>query len=206
MKPRSPARRGAAQTAVAFIAMVALAVLLGACSAHSSARGSRGPSAVGSTTSPSAPSAVTYSACMRSHGVANFPDPDSNGQLPKTDAQQLAVSTSQLQAAQQICRPLSPASGGSFRQQTQGCVESGDCPTALVRQMLDVQRKYAQCMRTHGVPNFPDPILDPQGRPFFDVSKAGMSRSYTRSAHFMSSDSECERLVGIDGNVPVDLG
>ena len=30
------------------------------------------------------PSAVAYSRCMRSHGVPDFPDPDSNGQLPKT--------------------------------------------------------------------------------------------------------------------------
>ena len=33
------------------------------------------------------PSAVAYSACIRSHGVPNFPDPDSSGQVPKADPQ-----------------------------------------------------------------------------------------------------------------------
>jgi hypothetical protein len=57
---------------------------------------------------------VAYSACMRSHGVPNFPDPDSNGQILKGDAQRFGVSTSQLQAAQQACQPLYPNNGGSL--------------------------------------------------------------------------------------------
>jgi hypothetical protein len=45
---------------------------------------------------------------MRLHGVANFPDPDSSGQLPKRTPQQLGVSSSQFEAAETACRHLLP--------------------------------------------------------------------------------------------------
>jgi hypothetical protein len=143
---------------------------------------------------------------MRSHGVPSFPDPGSGGQLPKADAQHLGVSSSQLQAAQSACQHLLPSTGGSFQQATEQCFSAGDCPHALVQQILTVQRKYAQCMRSHAFPNWPDPTLDSQGRPYFDVSRAGISEADTRSAQWTSADRECERLVGVDGDVPVDLG
>ena len=200
---RAPGRllRPAARTAATVIAMVVLAASAAACSSSLSRATSGSPRSQVSTVPPSA---VAYSACMRSHDIPNYPDPDANGQLPKGDAQHLGISSSQLQAAQHACRPLLP-SGGSFRRRTQQCLLAGDCPQAVVQQILTVQRRYARCMRSHGVPNFPDPTIDSQGRPFFDVSKTGMTRSSTRSASFTSSDGVCERLVGIDGDVPVDF-
>jgi hypothetical protein len=149
---------------------------------------------------------VAYSACMRTHGVSNFPDPGSNGQLPKGDAQHFGVSSSQLQTTERACRALLSNTGASFQQQTDGCISAGDCPPALVQRILTVQRDYARCMRSHGFSNWPDPTIDSQGRPFFDVTKAGLSEADTRSAQWTASDGECERLVGIDGDVPVDLG
>jgi hypothetical protein len=143
---------------------------------------------------------------MRSHGVPSFPDPDSGGHLPKGDAAQFGVSNSQLATAQTACQHMLPDTGGSFQQQTQNCFEAGACPPALVQRILNVQRDYARCMRSHGFPNWPDPTIGSDGRPFFDVSKAGISEADTRSSQWTSSDGECERLVGIDGDVPVDLG
>jgi hypothetical protein len=61
-------------------------------------------------------------------------------------------------------------------------------------------------MRAHGVPNFPDPTIGSQGRPFFDVSNAGITLQYTHSSLFESKDGECERLVGGSAGVPVPLG
>jgi hypothetical protein len=193
------------RTAAGIIATAALVLLAAACSSGSpSSAGTGGsPDAAGSSSSPSA---VAYSACMRSHGVPKFPDPGSSGVLPKTGAQQLGVSSSQLQVAQQTCQPLYPNNGGSFQQQTDQCIAAGDCPQALVQRILTVQRNYARCMRSHGFPNWPDPTIDSRGRPFFDISKAGISEADTRSSQWTSSDRECERLVGIGGDVPVDLG
>jgi hypothetical protein len=67
-------------------------------------------------------------------------------------------------------------------------------------------REYAECMRSRGVPNFPDPTIDSEGRPFFDVSAAGISDQYTHSPQFESKDAVCERQVGGSAGVPVPLG
>ncbi len=141
---------------------------------------------------------------MRSHGVAQFPDPDSSGNLPKVDAQQLGVSSSQLRTAQQACQPLLPNSGGSlnassFRQ----CILAGDCPAALVQQALTEMRNFAQCMRSHGVPNWPDPAVGPNGGPFFDLSGHGFSRQQARSAQVSRTQHECGQEMPDVGGVPV---
>lgn len=133
------------------VAVLVTALFLAACSGgYSPAGGS--PSTAGA----SAASAVAYSACMRTHGVPNYRDPDSSGVLPKTDAQQLGVGPTQYQAAQHACQHLLP-SGGSFQQQTLHCYQTGDCPPALVQRMFAADRKLARCMRSHGGAQFPRP-------------------------------------------------
>jgi hypothetical protein len=182
-----------ARTAAAIIATAALALLAAACSGSPSSTGSGGaPHAAGSSSSPSA---VAYSACMRSHGVPNFPDPDpgSGGAIPKADPQRLRVSTSQLQAAQTACQHLLPA-GGSFEQQTEQCMSTGNCPSALVQQILTAERKFARCMRSHGVPKYPDPTIDSQGRPIFvfSISNDGFD---PHEPQIMTKEDECQRVA-----------
>jgi hypothetical protein len=189
------ASRPGTRTAAAVIAAVGL-VLLAACSGSPSSAGSgTSPGAGGSATSPSA---VGYSACMRSHGVPDFPDPGSGGAIPKADAQQLGVSSSQFSAAQQACQHLIPATSGSLEDQAHQCMVSGVCPQALVQQMLTAQRQFALCMRSHGLPQFPDPTLDSQGRPVFiwSISRTGMNPD---SAQFQAKEAECQRLGGLGG-------
>jgi hypothetical protein len=177
---------------VAVILTAVLAILASACSSNGSSSAPNGsPSVSGSSSSPSA---VAYSACIRSHGVPNYPDPASGGQLPKTDAQQLGVSTSLYQGAEQACRHLLPT-GGSLQQQEQTCMENSDCTPAMVQQMLTAGQKLARCMRSHGVPNFPDPITDSHG-PVFNISAAGISDAASHSHQFMSTLNECGRIVG----------
>ena len=181
-----------ARTAAAIIATAVLA-LLAACGGSPSSAGSSGsPSAEGSASSPSA---VAYSRCIRSHGVPNFPDPGSSGQIPKGSAQQFRVSTSQLQAAQTACQDQLPTTG-SFQQQAQQCVLAGDCPPAVVQRMLTSGRRFAACMRSHRVPNWPDPTIDTgahQGVPFFDLSKEGID---DHSPQISSRIAECSSLTG----------
>jgi hypothetical protein len=186
---RSPNPR----TTAAVIAAAAVALLAAACSIGS-------PSPVGSDGAPtpggstSSPSAIAYSACMRSHGVPGFPDPGSDGAIPKGDAQHFGVSPSQLQAAQSACQPLLPV-GGSFDQQTELCMATGNCPPALVQQILTAERGLAQCMRSHGLLNFPDPTLDSQGRPVFvwSISRTGID---PHSSQYEAVDTECGRVTG----------
>jgi hypothetical protein len=135
--------------------------------------------------------------------VPNYPDPDSSGQLPKGDAQLFGVSTSQYQAAQQACRHLLPT-GGSLQQREEQCiVNGGPCPPALVQQMLTADRKFAQCMRSHGWPNFPDPTAQSDG-PVFNITAAGISDAESHTHQFEATLDECERLVR--GNAPYQFG
>jgi hypothetical protein len=193
------------RTAAAFVATVALAVLAAGCGGssgnHVAQLGTTTQSG-GTSSTASAGSAqaqrVAFSACMRSRGVPNYPDPDSTGQLPKGGAEQFGVSTSRYQAAQQACGHLLPT-GGSLHQQEHQCMQNSDCPSALVQQMLSADRKLARCMRSHGVPNFPDPITDSHG-PIFNITKAGISDAASHTRRFETDLNACGRLAG--GNAP----
>jgi hypothetical protein len=66
-----------------IIATAALAVLTAACGGNPASAG--GSSSPGGPATP--PSAVAYSACARSHGMPNFPDPPSGGGIAKASAQ-----------------------------------------------------------------------------------------------------------------------
>jgi hypothetical protein len=188
------------QTAAAIIITAALALPAAACSSSGSSTGSDGsPSARGSSSSPSA---VVYSSCMRSHGVPNFPDPGSSGQLPKADPQQLGVGSSQLQAAQRACQLLLPNNGAALSASSlEQCELSGDCPRALVQQAMTQLRNFSQCMRSHGVPNWPDPTIDTQGRPglAISISKDGFDPD---SPQIDSRTRECEHVMHPDTGVP----
>ena len=186
-RPRPPTARIAA----AIIATAALALLATACGGPSSTGAGGSPDA---GDSPSSPSAVSYSACMRSHGVPDYPDP-SSGQLPKGGAQAFGVSSSVFSAAQSACHHLLP-DAGSFQEQASQCTLAGDCPPAVVQQMMGIDRKFAQCMRSHGVPNWPDPAIGLQGSPEFRLSKAGITHDQTHSAPMSDTITECQRLEG----------
>ena len=175
---------------VAAALIAGMVLLLTACDGSPSA-GSGGSPSAGSG------SAVAYSACMRAHGVPNYPDPNSSGILPKTGAGPLGVATSQYRAAQTACQATLPDSASeSFDDQVRQCYLAGACPPALVQQMMTHGRTIARCMRSHGIPNWPDPTLDPQGRPFFDLSSQGISRSQSHSQQYEAKEGLCSRLAG----------
>jgi hypothetical protein len=98
------------------------------------------------TTLPSAASpqedALKFAGCMRSHGVTDFPDPSSGGGFI-FNANAGIIQGPHYQAAQEACQKYLPPGPGS-----------GPPPSAhALAQML----KVAQCMRRHGVTDFPDP-------------------------------------------------
>jgi hypothetical protein len=176
----------------------AVALLAAACTRSPSSTGSGGSSnAVGSTNSPSA---LAFSACMRAHGVTNFPDPNPEGRPLEVDAQQLGVSDGLYQSAEDACQDLLPT-GGSLQQRLHQCLLYGAFPPTLVQPLMTLERKYAECIRSHGVPNFPDPSISAKGgRPVFDLSGTGIDTQFTDSPQFRSKDLECRRLTG--GSVP----
>lgn len=108
---------------------------------------------------------------MRSRDVPNYPDPASNGTLQKTSPQQLGVSDSQYQAATQACQHLLPRTGGSLTASSlQQCYLADVCPQSLVQLAMNDGRGFSQCMRSAGVPAWPDPSIDSRGRPVFNIN------------------------------------
>jgi hypothetical protein len=180
----------AARIAAAIIATAGLALLAAACSGSPSSAAAGGSPNAGD--SSGSPSAVSYSDCMRSHGVPNYLDP-SGGQLPKGGAQAFGVSSSVFVAAQSACHHLLP-NAGSFQEQASQCTLAGDCPPALVQQMMAIDRKFAQCMRSHRVPNWPDPTIGSGGAPSFELTQVGITHSQTHSLPMSNTIAECQRL------------
>ena len=184
-------------TAAVILALVLLATV--ACSGG-------GPSPAGSGGSPAAggsaaaPSAVGYSYCLRSHGVANYPGPPGGGQVPKADPRQLGVSSAQLQAAQRSCRHLYPGNGGALGASLRQCEETGNCPQAMVHRVMDSMLSFSRCMRAHGVLNWPDPTIDAEGRPGFNL--VPVHGTDWNSPQIQNKIYQCEHVMPAGGGVP----
>ena len=59
---------------------------------------------------------------------------------------------------------------------------------------------YSRCMRSHGVPNFPDPTNGGSSGPVFNITRVGISDAASHTRQFIAKLNECGRLVG--GNAP----
>jgi hypothetical protein len=147
----------------AFIATAGLSLLAAGCG------GSRGNNVAQLGTTPAQQNgAIAFARCMRSNGVPKFSDPDSGGQIPKVNLQGLGVSSSQFQSAQTTCQHLLPTN--DIEASVTQCPSTGDCPPALLHQILNEGLQFARCMRSHGVSNWPDPTSDPDnGSPIFNL-------------------------------------
>jgi hypothetical protein len=73
-------------------------------------------------------------------------------------------------------------------------MKTDDCPHALVRQVLNQERSFARCMRSRGVPNWPEPTIDSRGRPVFavSISKDGFN---PYSGPVWAKSNECSNLM-----------
>lgn len=74
------------------------------------------------------------------------------------------------------------------------CMKTDDCPHALVWQVLNQERRFAHCMRSRGVPNWPDPTIDSRGRPVFVVSISNDGFN-PYSAPIWAKSNECSNLM-----------
>jgi hypothetical protein len=170
MKDECSGARGPLRRATVLAAgLAAIAMLVAACGG--------GGSSPTSAQTKNYQKALAFVQCMRTHGYPTFPDPTSQGTI--SDAQ--AKITPQILASYQQCRTLLPP----------GLLQL----TEAQREQLTTQAlKRAECMRAHGVPNFPDPGshpppggLDPQSPVFQAAARAclgglGPVRSATHSS------------------------
>ena len=187
-------------TAVALALAVALglAVLASACGGSSGPGVARVPTSGSSNAGSSGNSGsgkgdpAAYSACMRKNGVPDFPDPDSQGRLKITGGQRangqkfgVDPNSPQFKKAQQACQKLQPKGGKPSPQEQ-----------AKERQAM---LKFAQCMRSHGVPKFPDPQFPAGGGSLMTIGKD----VNPNSPQFKAAQQACQKLVP---NSPMSAG
>jgi hypothetical protein len=189
MNDKTGGNRGP-RRAAALILVAALAVLATACG------GSSDPSSAGP---PTAAQVLALAQCMRTHGVRNFPDPNasggyslaSNGSLEGAGGTSIDINSSQVETAYGDCRHLLPG-GPSFSRL--GQIEQQE--QQRQDQMLPLMVKYVQCMRSHGVPNFPSPGENSQGQ-------KNVSPINVNSPQFLAAAKACQHLLPPGAHVSI---
>jgi hypothetical protein len=84
-----------------------------------------------------------FSACMRKHGVTNFPDPNSQGVITFGSGMGIDPNSPTFTSARSVCEKLLP---------------NGGQPTpAQIAQRQQEMLAFSKCMRAHGIKDFPDP-------------------------------------------------
>lgn len=148
------------------MALVAVLLLLSGCG------GSAAPPAsatAGGSAASFGHGFIAFASCMRSHGLSGYPDPRIT-----SSAHQWRVTISPgdthpgspaYQTAQDACRRLLPAGGAP-------------APARGAEQQQDLA--FADCMRSHGVPDFPD--ADRDGAFTLPSTVNQQAPQYTRAA------------------------
>jgi hypothetical protein len=155
-------------TLVSVTAVAALALLAAGCGGGGGAPGVANLGASGATTTTSttrqsdpgpsvkgqggqfqiamnvgAADGPKFSACMRKHGVTNFPDPNGQGVITIHSGMGIDPSSPAFRSARTICDKLLP---------------NGGQPTPAQRAQQQQQMlAFSTCMRAHGIKDFPDP-------------------------------------------------
>jgi hypothetical protein len=152
--------------------MACIALLAAACGG-----GGSSPAASATAGSTYYQKAIAYSHCMRSYGVPNFPDPNSQGDFPPIQTGRNGVSQQAVLSAQNACRHLQPGGGAGTPQQQQ----------SKLTQALN----FTRCMRAHGVPKFPDPTVAGNGGMGYNLSGVD-----THSPQYQSANHACQPQSG----------
>jgi hypothetical protein len=127
---------------------------------------------------------LSFARCLRAHGVPNYPDPNASGQEPPNSKQ--LIFSSQGQAALSACNAWSNRIHGDVAAQNQ----------AVKGEYV----RFAQCMRAHGLPNFPDPV-NAEGRVEF-VLRASQDGFDPHSPQVLAKAHQCESVLPPGSGLP----
>ena len=118
---------------------------------------------------------LAYAQCMRAHGEPGYPDPASNGGFI-IDGKKDHLDGSLMQSANKTCQHLLP--------------KSAPLTAAQQRQLTNQALKFVACMRSHGLPTFPDPVVNAN-----DVQFRGSAGVGPGSSPFQSAQQVCRKLM-----------
>jgi hypothetical protein len=172
-----------------ILALGSLSLLAAACSSNS---GSPGVASVGSTTttapassSPAGNSgastagALAYAKCMRTHGLTDFPDPNAQGGFDDLPSN-INFNSTQYIGANKVCQPLN-GGGQHLSPAKQAQIEAN-------------QLKFARCMRSHGVPNYPDPTFKLSGGGLTETEGSKGIGVDPQSPQFQAAQKSCQHV------------
>jgi hypothetical protein len=190
---------------LSVLCVAAASMLLAACGGSSSP--SSGVAHIG-TTSSSSPSSsssgsgggtpesgetsaavqkkmVEFAQCMRTHGEPEFPEPSEGGiHIENHNGHGPNPESSQFQAAEKACSKYAPS-------------KIAPSPAQQAK-MQEAALKFSECMRSHGVPNFPDPKFSGGGTRV--TLKAGSSGGLNPSSpQFQAAQKACQSNLPFGG-------
>jgi len=139
------------------LAALAMAALISAGCGSNAPSETGTASSTGTATSTGTPAkkltardkAVKFAECIRAHGVSDFPDPNAKNDFEYG----VSVSPAVWKQATTACKDLQPP----------GTLSSKRTP-----KQQSASLRFAQCIRDHGVKDFPDPV---NGEPVVDTYK-----------------------------------
>ena len=121
--------------------------------------------------------------CLRAHGVPNYPDPNASGGPP--NAKQL-IASPQGQAAVRACSYWGNRIHNDVAAQNQA--------------VMGEYVRFAQCMRAHGLPNFPDPVYAEWRVEF--VLSASQDGFDAHSPRVLAKARQCESVLPPGSGLP----
>lgn len=160
---------------------VALAVGAGIVVLATACGGTAPSSSSSAARQPTFAQEVALAQCMRIHGAPTFPDPSASGGFSLNAS---TLDSTQVQAAYLDCRHLLPGAGPSMSELLQQMQQAQQEQQKLLPALV----KFSQCMRSHGVPGYPDPALSGQGNP----AAPGGGPINPNSPQFQSAARACQ--------------
>jgi hypothetical protein len=175
-------------------------VMLAGCATASPPTGVASATGDGTTVDPAAATNSTedpedqglkFAQCMRDNGIADFPDPNPNGPT-EFSLGGGADEQKKFEDANKACAEFAPGTGGE--------------PPQVDQATIDKMREFSQCMRDHGLADFPDPETEGGG---IRVSLGG--KLNPDSADFKAAQDACQNLMpeppgGDTGGIRVQSG
>ena len=160
---------------LSILAITVTAVLLAAGCSKTPTQSS------GENTSTARDKAVKFAECMRDHGIGAFPDPDASGELTIdgiANGSSVDTESEAFTKALTACKDLQPSG-------------------FMGRRRSDAQQnaaiKFAQCMREHGVRDFPDPAA---GDPLVDTNRIPSSGTKSGMSTLNAAMRTCGEVWG----------
>ncbi|HTU84347.1 MAG TPA: hypothetical protein VMF57_02170 [Solirubrobacteraceae bacterium] len=122
--------------------------------------GSTGVTGSGTTDDSNSGSQLALAECMRSHGVSNFPDPTEG-----SNGGGAGFRISAVPGSSTLTVDGTTFGGPAFESAVKKCklFGGGTAPPPVTASQKRAAVAFAECLRKHGVPNFPDPTFPASG-------------------------------------------